>query len=65
MGNHLYIHLLNPVGHPDWLYPEQNAKLKAARCWLEESGSANWLLALDNVDTSTLGFIRQSLPRTN
>jgi NB-ARC domain len=63
--NQGYIHLLNLVGHPDRLHPEQSARLTAARRWLEEFGSVSWLLVLDNVDPSTLGFIRQNLPRKN
>jgi NB-ARC domain len=63
--NQGYIHLLNLVGHPDRLHPEQSARLTAARRWLEESGSVSWLLVLDNVDPCTLGFIRQNLPHKN
>jgi hypothetical protein len=63
--NQGYIHPLNLVGHPDQMHPEQNARLTAARRWLEESGSVRWLLVLDNVDPCTLGFIRQNLPRKN
>jgi hypothetical protein len=63
--NQGYTHLLNLVGHPDRLHPEQGARLTAARRWLEESGSVKWLLVLDNVDSSTLGFLRQNLPHKN
>jgi hypothetical protein len=63
--NQGYIHLLNLVGHPDRLHPEQSARLTAARRWLEESRHIRWLLVLDNVDPSTLEFIRQILPRKN
>jgi hypothetical protein len=62
--NHGFNNILNLVSHADRLNPEQNARLTAARRWLEEC-STSWLLILDNVDRSTLGFLRQHLPRKN
>jgi hypothetical protein len=58
--------LLMLVGHPDrFRLADQIAKLKAARRWLENSGSINWLLVLDNVDPTTLSFLQENLPRRN
>jgi hypothetical protein len=55
----------NLVHHPDRSHPEQGARLTAARRWLEDSGFVNWLIMLDNVDPSTLSFLREHLPRRN
>lgn len=58
--------LLNLIGHPDQDKSEQNARVVAARRWLEEpevSGLLRWLLVLDNVDLTTLDFLRENLPR--
>jgi hypothetical protein len=58
--------LLELVNHPQrFELVEQNARLRAARRWLENSGSIDWLLVLDNVDASTINFIRELLPRKN
>jgi DNA polymerase III delta prime subunit len=58
--------LLMLVGHPDrFRLADQIAKLKAARRWLENSGSINWLLVLDNVDATALSFLQENLPRRN
>jgi hypothetical protein len=60
--------ILDLVGHPGRNLREQSAKLTAARLWLEEShihGCTRWLIAFDNVDRSTLGFLRTHLPRRN
>jgi hypothetical protein len=50
--------------HPDRHIQDQSVKLTAARSWLEEC-SFNWLLIVDNVDTSTLNFLRTHFPRRN
>ncbi len=58
--------LLNLIDHPDQYKSEQNARVLAARRWLEEpevSGVLRWLLVLDNVDLTTLDFLRENLPR--
>jgi hypothetical protein len=58
--------LLNLIGHPDQFKPEQNARVIAARRWLEQpevSEIHRWLLVLDNVDITTLEFLRENLPR--
>jgi hypothetical protein len=58
--------LLNLIDHPDQFRPEQSARVVAARRWLEQpevSGIFRWLLVLDNVDITTLGFLRENLPR--
>ncbi len=58
--------LLNLIDHPDQFKPEQNARVVAARRWLEQpevSGILRWLLVLDNVDISTIDFLRENLPR--
>jgi len=58
--------LLNLIDHPDQFEPEQNARVVAARRWLEQpevSGIHRWLLVLDNVDISTIDFLRENLPR--
>jgi NB-ARC domain len=63
--NYGFTKVLNLVGHPDRMHPEQGARLIAARRWLENAVSINWLLVLDNADRDTLSFIREHLPRTN
>jgi NB-ARC domain len=61
-----FVKILDLIRHPARLYlADQNSKLTEARRWLEDSDSINWLLVLDNVDVSTLGFIRENLPRRN
>jgi hypothetical protein len=58
--------LLSLINHPDQFKPEQNARVIAARGWLEQpevSGILRWLLVLDNVDITTLEFLRENLPR--
>jgi hypothetical protein len=60
-----FVDLLNLVGHPDRSHPEQSTRLKAARRWLEDANSIDWLLILDNVDRNTISFIREHLPRRN
>jgi NB-ARC domain len=55
--------ILNLV-HPDRSIQDQSIKLTAARSWLEEC-PYNWLLIVDNVDTSTLNFLRTNFPRRN
>jgi hypothetical protein len=58
--------LLTLVAHPDrYNLLDQSARLKAARRWLEDARSINWLLVLDNVDPMTLGFLQVNLPRRN
>jgi hypothetical protein len=60
--------ILDIVGHPERTRSEQNAKLIAARLWLEDSGRIDglrWLLVLDNVDRSSLEFLSEHLPRRN
>jgi hypothetical protein len=57
--------LLRFVNHPDKSHPDQNARLEAARRWLEEIDSGNWLLVFDNVFPETVDFLRQHLPRVN
>jgi hypothetical protein len=64
--NHGFVDLLDLVNHPDrFNLVRQDARLKAARRWLENSGSIDWLLVLDNVDHSTLKFLLDYLPRRN
>jgi hypothetical protein len=62
--NQGFSQVLESVRHPDRYRQEQNAKLIAARLWLEEV-AGDWLIVLDNVDRSTLGFLRMNVPRTN
>jgi NB-ARC domain len=50
--------------HPDRYIQDQSIKLTATRSWLEEC-SFNWLLIVDNVDTSSLNFLRTHFPRRN
>jgi hypothetical protein len=50
--------------HPDRHIQDQSVKLTATRSWLEEC-SSNWLLIIDNVDTSSLNFLRTHFPRRN
>jgi hypothetical protein len=63
--NHGLAKVLDLVGHPDRYLQEQSAKLTAARLWLEEPHDCDWLLIFDNVDGSTLDFLRTYLPRRN
>jgi hypothetical protein len=60
--------ILDIIGHPERTRSEQNAKLTAARLWLEDSerfDGVRWLLIVDNVDRSALEFLREHLPRRN
>jgi hypothetical protein len=58
--------ILDLIRHPGrHLLIDQSSKLTEARRWLEDSTSTTWLLVLDNVDVSTLNFIRNNLPRQN
>jgi hypothetical protein len=60
--------ILDIIGHPERIRSEQNAKLIAARLWLEDSqqiDGVRWLLVLDNVDQTTLEFLCEHLPRRN
>ena len=63
--NQGFVKLLHLVGHPDRFHQEQSAKLIAARRWLEEASSIDWLVIFDNVDIAALGFLREHLPRKN
>jgi len=54
--------VLDLVGHPYRHLEDQSVKLTAARLWLEEY-HVNWLLIIDNVDRSTLDFLRLHCPR--
>jgi hypothetical protein len=60
-----FSHLLDLVDHPYRALPQQSSRLTAARRWLEESSSVDWLVVLDDVDRETLGFLREHLPRKN
>ncbi|KIW78089.1 hypothetical protein Z517_07922 [Fonsecaea pedrosoi CBS 271.37] len=58
--------ILDLIDHPDQFKQEQNARIIAARRWLEQpevSGIYRWLLVLDNVDMTTIDFLRENLPR--
>jgi hypothetical protein len=60
--------ILDLVGHAERTRSEQDAKLTAARLWLEDSqriGGVRWLLIFDNVDRSALEFLHEHLPRRN
>jgi hypothetical protein len=63
--NHGLAKILDLVRHPDRNLREQDAKLTAARLWLEEPHDCDWLLVFDNVDSSSLDFLRMHLPRRN
>jgi hypothetical protein len=60
-----FCRLLHFVNHPDHSHPDQNVRLQAARRWLEEVNTGNWLLVFDNVFPETVDFLRQHLPRVN
>jgi hypothetical protein len=60
-----FCRLLRFVNHPDQSHPDQNARLEAARRWLEQIDTGNWLFVFDNVFPETLEFLRQHLPRLN
>jgi hypothetical protein len=61
-----FVKILDLIRHPARLYlADQSSRLTEARRWLEDLDSINWLLVLDNVDVSTLDFIRENLPRQN
>jgi hypothetical protein len=57
--------LLHLIQHPDRSHPEQSVRLIAARRWLEDVDSGNWLMVLDNVHLETIAFLREHLPRKN
>jgi len=57
--------LLRLVNHPQQSHSDQTVRLEAARRWLEEVDTGNWLLVFDNVFPETIGFLRQHLPRVN
>jgi hypothetical protein len=64
--NNGFVKILDLIQHPARFYlPNQTSRLTEARRWLEASTSISWLLVLDNVDVSTLDFIRENLPRQN
>jgi hypothetical protein len=64
--NQGFTDLLTLVVHPDRSnLTDQSARLKAARRWLEDAKSINWLLVLDNVDHAVLDFLREHLPHKN
>jgi NB-ARC domain len=64
--NQGFADLLTLVVHPDRPnLGDQRARLKAARRWLEDAISINWLLVLDNVDATVLSFLQEHLPRKN
>jgi NB-ARC domain len=64
--NQGFTDLLTLVVHPDRSnLLDQSTRVKAARRWLEEANSNDWLLVLDNVDPATVGFLQEHLPRKN
>ena len=64
--NQGFADLLTLVAHPDRSnLGDQSARLKAARRWLEDAISINWLLVLDNVDPGVVRFLQEHLPRKN
>jgi hypothetical protein len=64
--NNGFVKILDLIQHPARFYlSNQTSRLTEARRWLEASTSISWLLVLDNVDASTLNFIRENLPRHN
>jgi hypothetical protein len=61
-----FANILDLIRHPGRPHlVDQRSKLTEARRWLEDSTSLTWLLVLDNVDASTVEFIRNNLPRRN
>jgi hypothetical protein len=61
-----FANILDLIRHPGRPHlVDQRSKLTEVRRWLEDSTSTTWLLVLDNVDVSTLNFIRNNLPRQN
>jgi len=60
-----FCRLLRFVNHPNQSHPDQNTRLEAARRWLEEVNTGNWLLVFDNVFPETVEFLRNHLPRIN
>jgi hypothetical protein len=63
--NQGFVKILDLVGHRDRYSEDHGAKLTTARLWLEEprgDDGADWLLVLDNIDKSTLGFLHAHLP---
>ncbi|TDL21247.1 TPR-like protein [Rickenella mellea] len=66
--NQGFVRILDLVGHSDKYHPDQNAKLTAARLWLENSAAqedVNWLFVFDNLNSDSLVFLRENLPRKN
>ena len=62
---HGFSRLLNLVSHPDRFAPERDARMTAARRWLENFDDGRWLLVIDSVALETVEFLRQHLPREN
>jgi len=60
-----FSHLLHLVSHPDRFAREPDARLTAARRWLEDFDAGRWLLVIDSITLETVEFIRQHLPRRN
>jgi hypothetical protein len=64
--NQGFTDLLTLVAHPDRSnLLDQSARLKAARRWLEDANSINWLLTIDNVDPAAVSFLQEHLPHKN
>ncbi|EGO26606.1 hypothetical protein SERLADRAFT_447764 [Serpula lacrymans var. lacrymans S7.9] len=63
--NQGFVKLLNLVSHPERNNPEQDARLVAARRWLEDCSATSWLVVFDNVSRDTLSFLREHVPRKN
>jgi hypothetical protein len=65
--NQGFAKILDLIRHIDRCHQEQSAKLTSARLWLEgpDKDDVNWLIVFDNVDRTTLDFLRMHLPRQN
>jgi hypothetical protein len=48
--NQGFAKILHLVDHPHQFHPDHDARLTAARRWLEESGLVSWVLVVDNVN---------------
>jgi hypothetical protein len=57
--------ILDLIDHDGRYLQDQAAKLTAARHWLEQPDSDDWLLVVDNVHIDTLGILRTHLPLRN
>lgn len=59
--------VLDTISHPDRIATDQGSRLAAVKHWLGDRTlvSVPWLLIVDDVDESTIPFLREHLPTQN